>query len=135
MLGKGNRAEDYMRGSGEYKYFLNAVDLQTGYLISTVLSELKAETVAPKLEKLIDEYEALLGKKVTRAEVDKGSEFKGATKRMLEARGIKVIQKVTNAAIEGVNAKMQRLFWSLVAQKRGNFKERYLTVRSTGELV
>ena len=123
VLGKNNRAEDYMRGSGEYKYFLNAVDLQTGYLISTVLSELKAETVAPKLEKLIDEYEALLGKKVTRAEVDKGSEFKGATKRMLEARGIKVIQKVTNAAIEGVNAKMQRLFWSLVAQKRGDFKE------------
>ena len=87
------------------------------------MSELKAETVAPRLEKLIDEYEALLGKKVTRAEVDKGSEFMAETKRMLEARKIKVVQKVTNAAIEGVNAKMQRLFWSLVAQKRGNFKE------------
>ena len=77
VLGKGT--SDYMRGSGKYKYFLNAVDLQTGYLLSTVVSELKAEAVAPELEKLIDEYEALLGKKVTRAEVDKGAEFMGAS--------------------------------------------------------
>ena len=119
----GPEGDEYMGGSSPYKYFLNAVDLQTGYLLSVVMSGATAAEIAPKLEKLIEEYEALLGQKVTRAEVDKGAEFMADTKKMLEDRDIKVVQKITNAAIEGVNAKMQRLFWSLVAQKRGNFKE------------
>ena len=119
----GPEGDEYMGGQGEYHYFLNAVDLQTGYLISTVSSGATAAEIAPKLAKLIDEYEAKLGQKVTKAEVDKGAEFMAETKEMLVARNIKVVQKVTNAAIEGVNAKMQRLFWSLVAQKRGTFKE------------
>ena len=100
----GPEGDEYMGGSSPYKYFLNAVDLQTGYLLSVVSSGATAAEIAPKLEKLIEEYEALLGQKVTRAEVDKGSEFMAETKRMLEARKIKVVQKVTNAAIEGVNA-------------------------------
>jgi len=97
------------------------VDLQTGYLLSVVMSGATAAEIAPELAKLIDEYEALLGQKVTCG----GRQRRGMaeTKKMLEDRKIKVVQKITNAAIEGVNAKMQRLFWSLVAQKRGNFKE------------
>ena len=59
VLGKGTG--HYMRGDKKYKFFLNAVDLQTGYLLSTVVSELTAEAIAPKLEKLIIDYEALLG--------------------------------------------------------------------------
>jgi len=83
-----------MGGSGEYQYFLNAVDLQTGYLLSVVSAGATAAEIAPKLAKLIDEYEAKLGQKVTRAEVDKGAEFMAETKRMLEDRKIKVVQKI-----------------------------------------
>ena len=122
----GPRGLEYMghRGSKGYqqdRYFLNAVDLLTGYLITEVLQGKTPERVAPKLKAMIERYEAALKQKVRRIEVDKGGEFMGVVLEMLGKKKIRVIQKQTNAVVEQVNAKMQRIFWNLVEQRRGAF--------------
>ena len=40
---------------------------------------------------------------------------------MLKQRGIRRVEKVTNAVVEQKNAHMQRVFWNLVEQRRGSF--------------
>ena len=70
---------------------------------------------------MIERYEAALKQKVRRIEVDKGGEFMGVVLEMLGKKKIRVIQKQTNAVVEQVNAKMQRIFWNLVEQRRGAF--------------
>ena len=122
----GPRGLEYMghRGSKGYqqdRYFLNAVDLLTGYLITEVLQGKTPERVAPKLKAMIERYEVALKQKVRRIEVDKGGEFMGVVLEMLDKKKIRVIQKQTNAVVEQVNAKMQRIFWNLVEQRRGAF--------------
>ena len=122
----GEKGHDYMgvpgkRGYQQDRYFLNAVDLLTGYLITEIVQGKTAKEIAPKLSKLIDRYEKQLGQKVKKVEVDKGGEFRGATREMLTKRGIRTIEKITNAAVEQTNAKMQRVFWALVEQRRGGF--------------
>ena len=133
---------DYMgppgsKGYQQDRYFLNCVDLFTGYLVTDVLQSKKPEEVAPKLQKLIEGFEKLSKVKVTQVEVDKGGEFESKVSRMFreatdaekkkgELDGpfahVRLIQKLTNAAVEQTNAKMQRIFWNLVAQRRGPFK-------------
>ena len=122
----GEKGHDYMgvpgkRGYQQDRYFLNAVDLLTGYLITEIVQGKTANEIAPKLSKLIDRYEKQLGQKVKKVEVDKGGEFRGVTRKMLDDRGIRTIEKITNAAVEQTNAKMQRIFWALVEQRRGGF--------------
>ena len=122
----GEKGHDYMgvpgkRGYQQDRYFLNAVDLLTGYLITEIVQGKTAKEVAPKLSKLLDRYEKQLGQKVKKVEVDKGGEFRGVTRKMLDDRGIRTIEKITNAAVEQTNAKMQRIFWALVEQRRGGF--------------
>ena len=117
----GNGAYEYMGEGTKDRYFLNAVDRLTAYLLSTIITRKKAWMVAPALSKLIDEFEKLTGQKVTKVEVDAGGEFKGQTKEMLHNRGIRVQVMRNNALVEGVNAKMQRIFWNLVEQRRGGF--------------
>ena len=52
---------------------------------------------------------------------DQGTEFNESVK-LLEAGGIKTKRMRTNAIVEQTNAKMQRIFYTLVAQKRAGFK-------------
>ena len=133
---------DYMgppgsKGYQQDRYFLNCVDLFTGYLVSDVTQSKKPEEIAPKLKKLIEDFEKTGNVKVTQVEVDQGGEFEGKVSRMFreatkaeEKKGevdgpfahVRLIQKLTNAAVEQTNAKMQRIFWNLVAQRRGPFK-------------
>lgn len=133
---------DYMgppgsKGYQQDRYFLNCVDLFTGYLVSDVVQGKKPEEIAPKLKALIEGFEQTANVKVTQVEVDQGGEFMGKVSRMFreatvaekkkdEVDGpfahVRLIQKLTNAAVEQTNAKMQRIFWNLVAQRRGPFK-------------
>ena len=143
-----DKGHDYMgapgsKGYQQDRYFLNAVDLLTGYLLTEVLQGKTPKEVAPKLKRIIDRFEALANVKVRQVEVDKGGEFMGQTSRMFrkatkketeeakkkkkpppkdgEFANVRLIQKTQNATVEQVNAKMQRLFWNLVEQRRGGF--------------
>ena len=117
---------DYMgppgsKGYQQDRFFLNAVCMLTGYLLTEVLQgKTAAETTKP-LERIIERYEKLSKTKVGRIEFDKGGEFRGAVAVMLKEKGIRKIEKVTNAVVEQKNAHMQRVFWNLVAQRRGGF--------------
>ena len=71
-----------------------------------------------------------LGTPVRVVEYDMGTEFNKSIKDLQDTvyevrdgkeHKIKVFQRVTNAGVEQTNAKMQRIFYTLVAQKRTNF--------------
>ena len=122
----GHEAYEYMgaagkRGYQQDRYFLNAVDMLTGYLLTEVLQGKTPKEVAPKLKAIIERYEKAIKQKVKRVEVDFGGEFLGVVKTMLQEKGIRLIQKRTNAVVEQKNAHMQRVFWALVEQRRGGF--------------
>ena len=137
----GERGYDYMgvpgkRGYQQDRYFLNAVDLLTGYLWTEVIQGKEAQMVAPALVKIMDRFKSQTGQEAHQVEVDKGGEFRGQTSRMFrkvteeeEEKGeedgpfaaMRLIPKVQNATVEQTNAKMQRIFWALVAQRRGGF--------------
>ena len=137
----GKRGHDYMgvpgkRGYQQDRYFLNAVDLLTGYLWTEVIQGKEAQMVAPALEKIMERFKTQTGQPAHQVEVDKGGEFRGQTSRMFrkateeekkkgEKDGpfheMRLIPKVQNATVEQTNAKMQRIFWALVDQRRGGF--------------
>ena len=93
----------------------------TSFLLTEVLQGKTPEKVVPKLKTIINRFEKISGNKVTKIEVDGGSEFKGVVSAFLKERGIRIIVKKTNASVEQVNAKMQRIFFNLVEQRRGYF--------------
>ena len=124
------------KGYQQDRYFLNAVDILTGFLLTEVLQSKTARETWSNLLKIINRYERQFGIKVRQIEVDKGKEFygdKGDKKKnipplsfMAELKNrpegpIRLIRKVTNATVEQVNAKMERIFWNLVEQRRGSF--------------
>ncbi len=136
-----DKGHDYMgapgsKGYQQDRYFLNAVDLLTGYLLTEVLQGKTPKEVAPKLKRIIDRFETISNVKVRQIEVDKGGEFKGQTSRMFRSAtaaekkkgekdgpfaNVRLIPKTQNATVEQINAKMQRIFWNLVEQRRGGF--------------
>ena len=136
-VGHGYMGAPGSKGYQQDRYFLNAVDLLTGYLFTDVTQSKKVAEIARKLKKLIENFEALTGVKVRQVEVDKGGEFQSEVSRMFrkatvaeKAKGekdgpfwnVRLIQKTQNATVEQINAKMQRIFWNLVEQRRGGFE-------------
>ena len=137
----GQRGYDYMgvpgkRGYQQDRYFLNAVDLLTGYLWTEVIQGKEAKMVAPALVKIMERFKTQTGQEAHQVEVDKGGEFRGQTSRMFREAteeekekgekdgpfaAMRLIPKVQNATVEQTNAKMQRIFWALVDQRRGGF--------------
>ena len=139
---------DYMgapgsKGYQQDRYFLNAVDLLTGYLFTEILQGKTPKEVAPKVAAILDRFEKTTNTRVRQVEVDKGGEFMGVVSRMFRKAtkkekdlaikkkkpppkdgpfaDVRLVLKTQNATVEQVNAKMQRIFWNLVAQKRGPF--------------
>ncbi len=137
-----DEGHDYMgapgsKGYQQDRYFLNAVDLLTGYLLTDVVQGKTPEEIAPKLKKLLERFEEISNVKVRQVEVDKGGEFMKTVSRMFRKAtaaekkkkekdgpfwNVRLIQKTQNATIEQKNAHMQRIFWNLVEQKRGGFE-------------
>lgn len=117
------RGLTYLPGEGKHdRYFLNTVELHTGYMLSDLIYGKSVEYVLPKLAKQMERFKVLMGFKVKRVESDFGSEFKGAVIDMLEKKKIRHVMRRTNAAIEAKNAHMQRSFWVVVAQKRSGWE-------------
>ena len=114
----------YMPGVGQHdRYFLNSVEMHTGYLLSDIIYGKKVIYVLPKLTAQIIRFKELMGKKVKKIEFDKGKEFMGAVIPMLDKKKIRRVLKVTNATVESKNAHMQRNFWAVVEQKRTGFTD------------
>jgi len=103
------------------RYFYNLVDIYTGWLETIVIGTKKQEYIAEATKKLVDRMGKALGTPVTVVNYDMGGEFLQSI-RELKAAGIKTFQKRTNAEVEQANAKLQRIFYTIVAQKRTDFK-------------
>ena len=117
---------DYMGPPGEKgyqqdRYFLNAVDLLTGFLLTRVLQGKTPARVVPKLKQIIDEFKTVSGHAVRQMEFDYGGEFLKEVLTLLKKEKITRIQRRTNATVEQKNAHMQRVFYNLAQQRRGGF--------------
>ena len=117
---------DYMGPPGEKgyqqdRYFLNAVDLLTGYLLTEVLQGKTPARVAPKLKLIIERFKTVSGHAVRQMEFDYGGEFLKEVLTLLKDEKIRRIQRRTNSTVEQKNAHMQRVFFNLAQQRRGGF--------------
>ena len=102
------------------RYFYNLVDIYTGWLETIVVGTKKEDVIARATKKLVARMGKALGTPVRVVQYDMGSEFNKSIKD-LEKMKIKVFQMRTNAVVEQTNAKLQRIFYTIVAQKRTNF--------------
>lgn len=102
------------------RYFYNVVDIYTGYLVTEVVGTKDQHVLAEVTVKLIDRMTKALGVPVREVQYDMGAEFNQSERDMKKA-GLKVLRMRTNAVVEQTNAKMQRIFYTIVAQKRAGF--------------
>ena len=102
------------------RYFYNLVDIYTGCLETIVVGTKNEEVIAKATKKLVERMGKALGTPVRVVQYDMGSEFNKSIKD-LEKMKIKVFQMRTNAVVEQTNAKLQRIFYTIVAQKRTGF--------------
>ena len=108
-------------GTSGDRYFYNLVDIYTGWLETEVVGT-KLETVIAKATKrLVARMAKALGTPVREIQYDFGTEF-NLSEKNLEKKKIRVRRMRTNAVVEQANAKMQRIFYTIVAQKRTGFK-------------
>jgi hypothetical protein len=102
------------------RFFYNLVDIYTGWLETIVVGTKDQHIIAKATKKLVARMGKALGTPVTVVRYDMGGEFVQSIKD-LEKSGVKVFQMRTNAVVEQVNAKLQRIFYTIVAQKRTGF--------------
>ena len=103
------------------RYFYNIVDKFTGYLVTEVVSTKAEGVIAKATQRLVKKMAKALGVPVKSVTFDQGTEF-FKSQRELDKQGIHTRRVRTNAYVEQTNAKMQRIFYTLVAQKRAGFK-------------
>ena len=102
-------------------YWLSVCDVLTGLLIVKRLNNKEAGTTAQALGDVLTQFRQALGAPLLSVSSDQGSEFKGATTRLLARRN--VTQKFVDRAsrIEQQNAIFQRNFYRLYKLRRGTF--------------
>ena len=103
-------------------YMYNIVDKLTGYLVTEIVPS-KEETIIWKATQILFARMAkALNTRVSVLFLDQGSEFNLAEKK-LEKQNPKVsVRRMrTNALVESVNAKLQRIFYTIVKQRRSGF--------------
>ena len=103
-------------------YMYNIVDKLTGYLVTEIVPS-KVETIIWKATQILFARMAkALNTRVSVLFLDQGSEFNLAEKK-LEKQNPKVsVRRMrTNALVESVNAKLQRIFYTIVKQRRSGF--------------
>ena len=117
----GVKMKNVWKGVRGDRYFYVLVDRFTGYMVVEVVST-KAENVIAKVTKrLVKKMATALGVPIKSISFDQGTEF-FQSQRELKASGITTRRVRTNAVVENANAKLQRIFYTLVAQKRAGFK-------------
>ena len=102
------------------RYFYNIVDIYTGFLVTEVVGTKNEIVISKATKRLIERMGKALGVPVREVQYDMGTEFNKSVKD-LEDAGIKVRRMRTNAVVEQTNAKLQRIFYTIVAQKRAGF--------------
>ena len=108
-------------GTSGDRYFYNLVDIYTGWLETEVVGTKLETVIAKATKKLVARMAKALGTPVREIQYDFGTEFNLSVKN-LEKKKIRVRRMRTNAVVEQTNAKMQRIFYTIVAQKRTGFK-------------
>lgn len=113
------------------RYFYVLVDRFTGFIVTEVVSTKNEAVVAKVTQRLVTKMRKSLGVPITFISYDMGTEF-FQSQRELNKMGIKTRRMRTNAVVENANAKLQKIFYTLVAQKRAGFKE---TVRQAVDIA
>ena len=103
-------------------YMYNIVDKLTGYLVTEIVPS-KEETIIWKAtQKLFARMAKALNTRVSVLFLDQGTEFNLAEKKLKKQDPkVSVRRMRTNALVESVNAKLQRIFYTIVKQRRSGF--------------
>ena len=110
----------FKKTSGSY-HFYNLVDIYTGFLVSEIVSTKDQIVIAAVTKRLMAKMAKALGTRIQEVQFDQGSEFFLSQKDLKES-GVHARRMRTNATVEQVNAKYQRIFYTLVAQRRAGYK-------------
>lgn len=108
------------KGVRHDRHFYNLVDIYTGFLVTEVVGTKDQNVVAAVTKRLISRMSKALKTPVREVQFDMGTEFNQSVKD-LKARKIRTRRMRTNAIVEGKNATLQRIFYTIVAQKRAGF--------------
>mgnify|MGYP001180380877 CR=1 FL=1 len=108
------------KGVRNDRHFYNLVDIYTGYLVTEVVGTKDENVVAAATKRLVDRMSKALKTPVREIQFDMGTEFNKSVKD-LQARKIRTKRMRTNASVEARNAVLQRIFYTIVAQKRAGF--------------
>ena len=106
-------------------YMYNVVDKLTAYLVSEVVHSKNEKIIAKATTRLLRKMAKVLNTPVRIFEIDQGTEFNLSEKQLQKLKrpnSVTVIRMRTNALVEGVNAKLQRIFYTIAKQRRGGFK-------------
>lgn len=103
-------------------YWLAFCDSLTGYGVVVPSRKKEAAKIAPLLDGILDHMQDMLGTKILEIRSDHGSEFLGATKRLLRRRKIKFIMVQRASRVEKFNQDFQRNFYRLARLHRGSFE-------------
>ena len=101
-------------------YMYNIVDKLTGYLCTEIVPSKDERIIWAATQKLFDRMAKALNTPVKVLELDQGSEF-NLSEKNLKKQKVTVKRMRTNALVESVNAKLQRIFYTLVKQRRSGF--------------
>ena len=101
-------------------YMYNIVDKLTGYLCTEIVPSKNERIIWAATQKLFDRMAKALNTPVTTLLLDQGSEF-NLSEKNLKKQKVTVQRLRTNALVESVNAKLQRIFYTIVNQRRSGF--------------
>ena len=101
-------------------YMYNIVDKLTGYLCTEIVPSKDERIIWAATQKLFDRMAKALNTPVTVLELDQGTEF-NLSEKNLKKQKVTVKRLRTNALVESVNAKLQRIFYTTVKMKRSGF--------------
>ena len=106
-------------------YMYNVVDKMTGYLVTEVVHSKNENLIAKATKRLLSRMARALNTPVRAIEWDQGTEFNKAEKELQALKrpnSVTVKRMRTNALVESVNAKLQRIFYTVAKQRRTGFK-------------
>ena len=106
-------------------YMYNVVDKMTGYLVTEVVHSKNENLIAKATKRLLSRMARALNTPVRAIEWDQGTEFNKAEKELQALKrpnSVTVKRMRTNALVESVNAKVQRIFYTVAKQRRTGFK-------------
>ena len=107
-------------------YMYNMVDKLTSYLVTEIVPSKEEDIIWEATQKLLARMANALSTPVKVYSIDKGTEFNLSAKKLKALKGNKsvtVMRMRTNALVENVNSTLQRIFYTIVKQRRSGFYE------------